>query len=135
MFTIGRVADRIDLSLRTIRFYDEAGIVVPSARSAGGFRLYTEADIDRLIEVKAMKPLGFSLDETRELMDLRDRLQAGQPLAPSERAALLAYAERAEIEFRKRQDELAAARRLTSALQAELVEVRRADPRIGEGIR
>ncbi len=130
MFTIGRVADRIDLSLRTIRFYDEAGIVVPSARSAGGFRLYTEADIDRLIQVKAMKPLGFTLDETRELMDLRDRLQTGDPLVSSERAILLSYAERAETEFRKRQHELADARRLTNALRAELVELRRTDPQL-----
>ncbi len=45
---IGEVADRVGLSLRTIRHYDEIGLVVPSDRSAGGFRLYTEADVVRL---------------------------------------------------------------------------------------
>ncbi|MEZ5410494.1 MAG: MerR family transcriptional regulator [Acidimicrobiales bacterium] len=123
LFQIGAVAERVDLSLRTIRFYDEAGIVVPSARSAGGFRLYTEADIDRLIQVKAMKPLGFTLDETKELMELRDRLGAGEPLSRLERAVLADYSERADAKFRKRQRQLADARRLTDALRREAAAV------------
>lgn len=123
LFQIGAVAERVDLSLRTIRFYEEAGIVVPSARSTGGFRLYTEADIDRLIQVKAMKPLGFTLDETRELMDLRDRLTAGEPLSQLERAVLADYSERADAKFRKRQRQLADARRLTDALRREAAAV------------
>ena len=42
---IGEVAERVKLSLRTIRHYEEVGLVPPSARSKGGFRLYTEADV------------------------------------------------------------------------------------------
>src|SRR5690348_10590123 len=42
---IGEVADRIGLSLRTIRYYEEVGLITPSARSPGGFRLYTEDDV------------------------------------------------------------------------------------------
>jgi DNA-binding transcriptional MerR regulator len=45
MMQIGEAAERVGLSLRTIRHWDEVGLVVPSARSNGGFRLYTEADI------------------------------------------------------------------------------------------
>lgn len=41
---IGEVAERIGLSLRTIRYYEEVGLVVPSVRSQGGFRLYTEPE-------------------------------------------------------------------------------------------
>ena len=73
---IGEVADRTGLSLRTIRYYEEVGLVVPSARSQGGFRLYTEPDVDRLQVVKRMKPLGFQLEEMRELLAILDALSA-----------------------------------------------------------
>ncbi|SDJ14694.1 MerR HTH family regulatory protein [Lentzea albidocapillata subsp. violacea] len=52
-------AERIGLSLRTIRYYEEVGLVVPSARSQGGFRPYTEPDVQRLGVIMRMKPLGF----------------------------------------------------------------------------
>lgn len=74
---IGEVATRTELSLRTIRHYEESGLVVPSARSRGGFRLYTEADVSRLMVIRRMKPLGFTLDEMRELLTATDRLDAG----------------------------------------------------------
>jgi DNA-binding transcriptional MerR regulator len=80
---IGEVAERIGLSLRTIRYYEEVGLAVPSARSEGGFRLYVEADVERLRVVMQMKPLGFSLEEMRELLDL---LAAG-PAADAARLA------------------------------------------------
>lgn len=76
---IGEVADRTGLSLRTIRYYEELGLVVPSTRTAGGFRLYTDDDIARLILVKAMKPLDMSLDTTRKMLAARDRLACGAP--------------------------------------------------------
>ena len=83
---IGEAAERVGLSIRTIRHYEEAGLVVPSARSEGGFRLYTEPDLDRLRVVKRMKPLGFSLDDMRDLLMVLDGLAAGPH---RERAALL----------------------------------------------
>ena len=69
---IGEVAARVGLSLRTLRHWDEVGLVVPSARSVGGFRLYTETDVERLALVKTMKPLDLSLDEMRELLATTD---------------------------------------------------------------
>ncbi|RNL87684.1 MerR family transcriptional regulator [Halostreptopolyspora alba] len=84
---IGRVAERTGLSLRTIRYYGEVGLVEPSARSRGGFRLYTESDVDRLLLIKQMKPLDFSLEETRELLGVLDRLSADD-LTEHDRAAL-----------------------------------------------
>ena len=76
MMQIGEAADRVGLSLRTIRHWDEVGLVVPSARSTGGFRLYTEADIERLALVKTLKPLDFSLEQMRELLATTDALAA-----------------------------------------------------------
>ncbi|MBL7258901.1 MerR family transcriptional regulator [Paractinoplanes lichenicola] len=71
---IGEAAERVGLSIRTIRHYEEAGLVVPSARSDGGFRLYTEPDLDRLRVIKRMKPLGFTLEEMRDLLQTLDAL-------------------------------------------------------------
>lgn len=86
---IGEVAARTELSLRTIRHYEETGLVIPSARSQGGFRLYTEADVARLMVIRRMKPLGFSLDQMRDLLDATDRLDAGSRLDLGEREKLL----------------------------------------------
>ncbi|MBO8194962.1 MerR family transcriptional regulator [Streptomyces oryzae] len=86
---IGEVAARTELSLRTIRHYEETGLVIPSARSQGGFRLYTEADVARLMVIRRMKPLGFTLDEMRELLTATDRLDSGAELSASEREQLL----------------------------------------------
>ncbi len=73
---IGEVAARTELSLRTIRHYEETGLVVPSARSQGGFRLYTETDVARLMVIRRMKPLGFTLEQMRDLLQATDRLDA-----------------------------------------------------------
>ncbi|WP_019814898.1 MerR family transcriptional regulator [Saccharomonospora saliphila] len=67
---IGEVSARTGLSLRTIRYYEEVGLVAPSTRTQGGFRLYTQPDVDRITLVQRMKPLGFSLEEMHELLEL-----------------------------------------------------------------
>jgi DNA-binding transcriptional MerR regulator len=67
---IGEAASRVGLSLRTIRHWGEVGLVVPSGRSAGGFRLYTEDDVERMLLIKALKPLDLSLEQIRDLVDL-----------------------------------------------------------------
>ncbi len=70
---IGELAERTGLSLRTIRHYDETGLLRPSGRSEGGFRLYTETDLDRLMLIRRMKPLGFSLDDMARLLAIIDQ--------------------------------------------------------------
>ena len=72
---IGEVAERTGLSYRTLRHYDEVGLLSPSARSDGGFRLYTEDDVEKLLVIRRMKPLGYSLDEMLTVM----RTIEGQP--------------------------------------------------------
>ncbi|GEL19846.1 MerR family transcriptional regulator [Pseudonocardia asaccharolytica DSM 44247 = NBRC 16224] len=85
---IGEVANRVGLSLRTIRHYHEVGLVVPSERSAGGFRLYTEADVERLALIKTLKPLDFTLEQMRELLATVDAVR-GDPGDDEERTAAL----------------------------------------------
>lgn len=74
---IGEVAARTEQSLRSLRHWDEVGLVRPSGRSDGGFRLYSEADVDTILAIRRMKPLGFSLDEMRAVMLDLEVLQAG----------------------------------------------------------
>jgi len=71
-FQIGSVASRSGLTVDTIRFYEKQGLIAKPSRSEGGFRLYTEAAIERLSFVSRAQTLGFSLEEIRELLLLRD---------------------------------------------------------------
>jgi MerR family transcriptional regulator, copper efflux regulator len=77
MLKIGEVARLVGLSLRTVRYYEEVGLVAPSGRTEGHFRLYTEGDVGVLRVVKSLKPLGFSLDEMRDLLGVRARVAGG----------------------------------------------------------
>lgn len=95
---IGEVAERTELSFRTLRHYDEIGLVTPSARTDGGFRLYTDGDVARILLIRRMKPLGFTLDEMRELLDVVDAM-AEDADDPSVRARLDAV--RAEAAARR----------------------------------
>jgi DNA-binding transcriptional MerR regulator len=87
---IGEVSARTELSLRSLRHWDEVGLLRPSARTEGGFRLYTEADVEKILVIRRMKPLGFSLDEMSAAM--RDLEALADPAAtdrhPAARARL-----------------------------------------------
>jgi DNA-binding transcriptional MerR regulator len=103
LLKIGEVAERVGLSLRTIRFYEEAGLVVPHSRTEGGFRLYSVAALDRLEIIKGMKPLGFSVEEMVEVLGTLDTLSdpatdpATDPAAGTALARQLdTYSERVE---------------------------------------
>jgi DNA-binding transcriptional MerR regulator len=71
---IGEVAERVGLSLRTVRYYEEQGLFAPAGRTDGGFRLYTQREVDRLLLIKQMKPLGFTVQQMRELLAAHDSL-------------------------------------------------------------
>jgi DNA-binding transcriptional MerR regulator len=76
-FQIGELAKRTDLSVDAIRFYERRKLLPPASRSTGRFRLYTNEAIDRLLFVRRMQGLGFSLQEIKELMGVRsDRAHA-----------------------------------------------------------
>jgi MerR family transcriptional regulator, copper efflux regulator len=83
---IGQVAERVGLSLRTVRYYEEQGLLIPQTRTGGGFRLYSDGQIERLELIKQMKPLGFRVDEMRALLDARDAM-SDPSAAHSERDA------------------------------------------------
>ena len=76
---IGELAENTGLSLRTIRHYDDVGLLKPSGRTEGGFRLYSKEDLSRLLLIRRMKPLGYSLAEMTELLSIIDTLDADHP--------------------------------------------------------
>lgn len=91
-YQIGELAARVHLSLRTLRYWEEVGLITPSARTAGGFRLYTEANAQRVELIKRMKPIDLTLEELKVLADLSDLL-AGTDGTPEERSAAAADVE------------------------------------------
>lgn len=96
---IGAVAERTELSLRTLRHYDEIGLVTPSERSEGGFRLYSEQDVQRILLIRRMKPLDFTLEQMRELLDVTEAVT--RPDAPESAQRTLREFEETAIERRR----------------------------------
>jgi DNA-binding transcriptional MerR regulator len=115
---IGVVADTVGLSLRTIRHYEEVGLVVPSGRSQGGFRLYTDADIDRLVKIKAMKPFGFSLEEISEVLSLGAAVSSGRA-SGAQAAQLKSYLDRAAAQCNRQQRQMDDARAYLATLASD----------------
>jgi DNA-binding transcriptional MerR regulator len=92
LLQIGEVAERVGLSLRTVRYYEEVGVLTPPTRTSGGFRLYGEDHIAELLTIKQMKPLDFSIEEMRELLQARADLETST--GTRKRAAARATLER-----------------------------------------
>ena len=68
-WTVGQVAERSGVTVRTLHHYDEIGLLRPSRRSASGYRIYTDEDLVRLQHVVVYRRLGFSLEEVAVLLD------------------------------------------------------------------
>ncbi|WP_328304186.1 MerR family transcriptional regulator [Actinomycetospora sp. NBC_00405] len=68
-WTVGQVAERSGVTVRTLHHYDEVGLLRPGRRSASGYRLYTDEDLVRLQHVVVYRRLGFSLEEVAVLLD------------------------------------------------------------------
>ncbi|MGQ1837835.1 MerR family transcriptional regulator [Kocuria turfanensis] len=68
--TVGQVAERFGVTVRTLHHYDDVGLLRPSERSAGGYRLYTEEDLLRLRHVVVYRRLGLPPESHRALGDM-----------------------------------------------------------------
>jgi DNA-binding transcriptional MerR regulator len=93
---VGQVAELAGITVRTLHHYDRIGLLAPSGRTAGGYRDYAPADLDRLHQVLVYRELGFPLEEVATLLDdpdadpaahlrrqhrlLRDRLERTQAM-------------------------------------------------------
>jgi len=75
LLPIGEVAQRLGVSTRTLRYYEELGLVAPSGRTKGGSRRYAEQDVERVQHIRELQQvLGFNLDEIRDIVGAQDRL-------------------------------------------------------------
>lgn len=76
--TIGAVSRRIGVPSKTIRFYEQQGVIAPPGRTDAGYRLYTASDIRRLRLVKRARLLGLSLPQVRALVDQAFASECGE---------------------------------------------------------
>lgn len=73
---IGEAAHRLGVNPRTLRYYEGAGLLTVSQRTTGGFRVYSEHDLERVEFIRNAQKLGLHLGEIREIVAFRDRGQA-----------------------------------------------------------
>jgi len=119
IFTIRDLAKEFSVSARTLRFYEEKGLVDPTRR--GEQRLYSRRDRARLAYVIAGKTVGFSLEEVREMLDLYD---LGDGQVTQLKVALTKFGERIERLERQKADIdriVAELTRASDAMKAKLV--------------
>ncbi len=70
---IGELADHVGVNPKTVRYYEEIGLLPPADRRASGYRDYTDDDVERLRFVRTARRLGLSLPEISEILTLRER--------------------------------------------------------------
>lgn len=66
---IGQLAKRTGLTVRALRHYDQIGLLSPSQRTQGGYRLYGDADVARLQQILSLRQLGFSLEQVKDCLE------------------------------------------------------------------
>jgi Hg(II)-responsive transcriptional regulator len=69
--TTGEVADRADVNIQTVRYYERRGLIPEPPRTSGGYRQYSTDHVARIRFIKRAQELGFTLEEAQELLNLR----------------------------------------------------------------
>jgi DNA-binding transcriptional MerR regulator len=126
-YTIEQVASHTGFTKRTLRYYEEVGLLPPTDRTEGNYRRYSEEDVQRLDRIKKLRDLlGFSLTDIRKLMETED--ERGQIKVAyeneTEAAAKAAQLERADELIRVQLDlieqKIAGLEQMRTALQGNL---------------
>jgi DNA-binding transcriptional MerR regulator len=77
LLTTGEMARRSNNTLRTVRFYEEEGILRPVRRTEGGHRLFDRTELERLMLISDMRAAGLSLDEIKQILEVKQRASSG----------------------------------------------------------
>src|SRR3989440_11153484 len=73
VYTIEQVATRTGMTKRTLRYYEEVGLLPPTGRTEGNYRRYSEVDLQHLERIRELRDLlGFSLSDIREILAAED---------------------------------------------------------------
>ncbi|BAN94348.1 MerR family transcriptional regulator [Streptococcus dysgalactiae subsp. equisimilis 167] len=67
-YSTGELANLAGVSIRTVQYYDQRGILIPTALTAGGRRLYTDSDLEQLRMICFLRDLGFSIEQIRKVL-------------------------------------------------------------------
>jgi len=111
LLKIGDFARLAGTNLRTLRYYEELGLLSPSHRSQGGFRYYRTTDVNRVNMIRDLQELGLQLDRIRELISARAADEPGAKffarmrLALAEQDRMLVERQRSIAEQRQRVQE------------------------------
>lgn len=105
LMTVGEIAERVQLSHRTVRYYDDEGLL-PARRSPGNYRLYGEDALAKMLTIRRLKPLGFTLDEMREVLALLDAVAAPDARDDAARPERLERLAALEADVRRRRDKV-----------------------------
>ena len=84
MLTISKLAREAGVNVETIRFYQRRGLLAEPPRPPGGIRHYEQADVARVLFIKAAQRIGFTLDEIAQLLDLDDGMHCPEARAIAE---------------------------------------------------
>jgi DNA-binding transcriptional MerR regulator len=114
--SVGELAKRMGISVRTLQYYDKEGLLSPATHSEGGRRLYSQKDMVKLHQILSFKYLGFSLEDIRNKLSPLD--------TPEEVAELLSYQRRGVDEQISRLKEIS---RSLTALQDEVLAMKEVD--------
>ncbi len=116
LLTVGELAKEMDVTVRTLQYYDKEGLLKPSSKSEGGHRIYTKKDMIKLHQILSLKYLGFSLEEIKEKILSMDK--------PAEVARIL---EGQAVMINQQIENLKAALAATEALHKEVLQVEKVD--------
>lgn len=114
--TTGEIAKKMDITVRTLQYYDRKGLLSPSAESDGGRRLYTDKDLITLHQIISLKSLGFSLEDIKQRLTSLD--------TPDDVANALAEQENA---VRKKIEQLSASLTAIEKLRTEVLQMQTVD--------
>lgn len=109
--TVGELAERTGLTVRTLHHYDQIGLLRPSARTPAGYRLYGPAEVRRLQHIASLRHLGLGLDDIQRCLD------EGDPPLPE---VLTLHAARLDEEIRAASEQRDRLRRIRERLDGDL---------------
>ncbi len=139
LLRINEVAAELGLTTRSIRYYEEMGLLAPAARSDGDYRLYDPSDIERLRFIKRLRDdAGFSLAQIGQMLEdeaarVRNRERLAHTTDPAERRIYLTEAEaRVERQVALLQDKAASLAAMIADAEARLTRIRAGLAELGD---